>query len=158
MHFVWFSTNTLSFSPLLSFCFFSSWSRILHFKYAHRYFLVIWARWNNPRNILALDFDWMIGASKWQSVLLHCSLLSLLLKKSYARLAWLKHSEQNNAVTLRACKVSFYHVQTMIERILRFMTAKKTITVKLLRDHRWFSEDHEFRCGEVSDPPSCLLS
>ena len=71
------------------FLFFSSWSRTIHFKYAHRYFLDIWACWNNPRNIPALDFDWMIGAgaSKWQSVLLHCSILSLLLKKSYARLA-----------------------------------------------------------------------
>ena len=59
----------------------------LHFRLAHRYFLKIWARWNNLRNISALDFDWMIGASKWQWVLHHCSILSLLLKKSYACLA-----------------------------------------------------------------------
>ena len=48
-------------SPL--FLFFSLWSRTLHFKYAHRYFLDIWARRNI--RIPALDFDWMIGTSKW---------------------------------------------------------------------------------------------
>ena len=106
-------------SPL--FLYFSPWSRKLHFNYAHRYFLDISARWNNPRNIPALDFDWMIGASKWPSVLLHCSILSLLLKKSFARLA--KTSWTKNADT----KISFYHVQTMIERILRFMTAQKLL-------------------------------
>ena len=64
-HFVWFSTKTLHhfLSPL--FLFFSLWSRENYISGTlidtfSRYT----ARWNNPRNFPAVDFDWIIGASK----------------------------------------------------------------------------------------------
>ena len=48
-------------SPLL--LFFCLWSRKLHFRYAHRYFLDIYGpRWNTQRNFPAVDFDWMTAA------------------------------------------------------------------------------------------------
>ena len=72
---------------LLSFCFLVCGRRNYISGMLIDTFSICTTRWNNPRNFPAVDFDWMIGASKCQSVLLYCrAILSLLLKKFYALL------------------------------------------------------------------------
>ena len=75
-------------SPL--FLFFSLWWRKLHFRYAHGYFLDIYNTLEQSKELSRRGFWLDDRCLKGRSVLLYCSILSLLLKKFYALLPQLK--------------------------------------------------------------------